>query len=158
MTVPRSPKSKKTALVQAVDLLARQEHSTQKLREKLLRRGYEAEEIDAAVSRLEERHYLDDEGACARQFRYFFDESRMSVRQICMKLMQRGFSNELIRGCVPEDCFDREKRAALRCLYIKFKPQADSLKMKQHLYTRGFASDVIRAAVEEYAAVEAEEF
>ena len=36
-------KSNKTALVQAVDLLARQEHSTQKLREKLRQRGYEEE-------------------------------------------------------------------------------------------------------------------
>ena len=42
-------KSNKTALVQAVDLLARQEHSTQKLREKLRQRGYEEEEIEAAT-------------------------------------------------------------------------------------------------------------
>ncbi len=151
--MPRSPKSKKTALVQAVDLLARQEHSTQKLREKLLQRGYETEEADAAIQRLEERHYLDDTEVCARQFSYFFQESRLSVRQICLKLRKRGFARELISGCVPEDCFEREKKAALRCLYIKFKPQAESLKMKQHLYTRGFASDAIRAAVEEYATI-----
>ena len=84
-------KSNKTALVQAVDLLARQEHSTQKLREKLRQRGYEEEEIEAAIQRLEEKHYLNDEDACARQFQYLYENSRSSVKQIQAKLMQRGF-------------------------------------------------------------------
>ena len=36
----RKPRAKKTALMYAVDLLARQEQSSAKLREKLLRKGY----------------------------------------------------------------------------------------------------------------------
>mgnify|MGYP000169619715 CR=1 FL=1 len=47
----------------AVDLLARQEQSEQKLRDKLARKGYEPEEIDKAVARLIEKHYLNDEDA-----------------------------------------------------------------------------------------------
>ena len=110
----RQPRAEKTALVQAVDLLARQEHSTAKLREKLKRRGYEDDEITAAVERLTERGYLNDEAACAREFQYFYEASRLSVRQISLKLVQRGFDAALVRQCVPEDIFERELTAAYR--------------------------------------------
>ena len=146
----RQPKTKKTALVQAVDLLARQEQSTNKLREKLQQRGYAEDEIEAAIQRLEERHYLNDADACARQFQFLYEESRQSVRQICAKLMQRGFESSLVRECVPRDIYEREKKAAMRCLNLKFKPSAEEQKMMQHLYRTGFDSSAIRAAVEEF--------
>lgn len=146
----QQPKNKKTALVQAVDLLARQEQSTNKLREKLQQRGYAGDEIEAAIQRLEERHYLDDADACARQFQFLYEESRQSVRQICAKLMQRGFESSLVRECVPRDIYEREKKAAMRCLNLKFKPSAEEQKMMQHLYRKGFDSSAIRAAVEEF--------
>lgn len=143
-------KSNKTALVQAVDLLARQEHSTQKLREKLRQRGYEEEEIEAAIQRLEEKHYLNDEDACARQFQYLYENSRSSVKQIQAKLMQRGFESSLIRSCIPSDTFQRETRAALYCLRLKFRAGAEERKMMQHLYTRGFDSSAMRAAIDAF--------
>ena len=146
----QQPKNKKTALVQAVDLLARQEQSTNKLREKLQQRGYAGDEIEAAIQRLEERHYLDDADACARQFQFLYEESRQSVRQICAKLMQRGFESSLVRECVPRDIYEREKKAAMRCLSLKFRPSAEEQKMMQHLYRKGFDNSAIRAAVEEF--------
>ena len=136
----------------AVDLLARQEQSEQKLREKLARKGYEPEEIDKAVARLIEKHYLNDEDACARQFEFLYQESRSSVRQITIKLRQRGFDNNLIRECIPTDTFEREKAAALRVLAQKYKPSADRQKMMANLYSKGFDSSAIRAAVAEFAA------
>ena len=153
----RQPKTKKTALVQAVDLLARQEQSTNKLREKLRHRGYADEEIEGAIERLEEKHYLNDADACRRQFTFLYEESRQSVRQICAKLMQRGFDSTLVRECVPRDTYEREKCAALRCLALKFKPSADVQKMMQHLYTRGFDGSAIRAAVEDFSQEAVEE-
>ena len=92
----RKPRAKKTALMYAVDLLARQEQSSAKLREKLLRKGYAEEETEAAIARLIEKHYLNDADACARQFAYLYNESRSSVRQIVVKLLQRGFPSEQI--------------------------------------------------------------
>lgn len=148
----RQPRAEKTALVQAVDLLARQEHSTAKLREKLKRRGYEDDEITAAVERLTERGYLNDEAACAREFQYFYEDSRLSVRQISLKLVQRGFDAALVRQCVPEDIFERELTAARRCLAIKFARPAEPQKLQQYLYTRGFGGQVRRAAMEHFTA------
>jgi len=148
------PRAEKTALMYAVDLLARQEQSSNKLREKLRRKGYEDEEIEAALLRLEERHYLNDEDACARQFRFLYEESRSSVKQICVKLMQRGFDSSLVRDCVPQDTYEREVQAALRCLAVRFKPSADREKMMASLYRKGFEGAAIQGAVEEFMADE----
>ena len=147
-------RQQKTALVYAVDLLARQEHSEQHLREKLERKGYGPEEIEAAFVRLKERRYLDDEAACARQFEYFYTDSHKSVRQICLKLQQRGFDNALIRSCVPQDCFEREKQAALRTLELKYKPSADKQKMLAGLFRQGFDMTASKAAVQEFLEAE----
>jgi len=145
-----SRKPKKTALMYAVDLLARQEQSENRLREKLRRKGYEDEAIDEAIHRLIDRHYLNDEEACARQFELLYHESRSSVRQIVLKLRQRGFDASVVKSCIPADTFEREKAAALRVLVLKFKPSAERQKMMTNLYSKGFEVSVIRAAVEAF--------
>ena len=146
----KAAKPAKTALVAAVDILARQEHSENKLREKLIRKGYAEAEINQAIDRLQEKHYLCDEDACARQFEYLYQESSKSVRQICIKLMQRGFSSALVKSCVPADTFEREKKAALRVLQLKYRPAADKQKLMASLYRKGYDSSAIRAAVTEF--------
>ena len=133
-------KTEKTALMKAVDLLARAEHSTAHLARKLLQRGY-----------------LDDTEACRHQFTFLYEESRQSVRQIEARLMQKGFSSALIAECVPDDTFEREKEAARRCLDVHFKKSAAEQKMLQHLYRRGFSTAVCRAAVAAFAEDEDEE-
>ena len=140
----------KTALVTAVDYLARQAHSEQKLREELARKGFHEEEIDAAIAWLIERGYLDDSDLCAEQFMYLYNESRNSVRQICAKLMQRGFDHDLVRSVVPEDTFERETATAERVLAMKFKPTDKYQKMMANLYQKGFSVDVSHAAVQNF--------
>ena len=141
-------KPKPTALEKAVELLARQEQSSTRLREKLRQRDYEAEEIDAAIARLEERHYLNDEESCARQYQKLYEESGMSVRQIEQKLLTRGFPSSLVRASAPKD-EGREKRelnAALRSLRSRFRAAALRAKMKQFLYRRGFSYGICDSA------------
>lgn len=144
------PKNKKTALVQAVDLLARQAHSTRKLADKLKQREYEEAEITAAVDRLTQRGYLNDAELCQRQFERYFAQGHDSIKAICYKLRNKGFSESLVRSCIPEESAEREQAAALCTLQRKFKPDAPPQKMQQYLYTRGFASGAIRRAVEDF--------
>ncbi len=152
----KKAKGPKTALMYAVDLLARQEQSSAKLREKLKRKNYDEEEIEAALQRLMELHYLDDAGACQRQFDFLYEESRSSVRQIVAKLLQRGFESSMIKSCIPSDTYEREKEAALRVLSLKYHRPADPRKMMANLYQKGFAVDAAWAAVETFAAQMAE--
>ena len=146
----RKNATEKTALVTAVDYLARQAHSEKKLREKLQRKGFPQEDIDAAIERLIERKYLDDADLCAQQFMYLYNESRYSVRQIFVKLMQRGFDKELIRSAVPPDTAEREAAAAERVLIMKFKPTDKKQKMMANLYQKGFSVDTAHAAVRNF--------
>lgn len=141
-------KPKPTALEKAVELLARQEQSSARLREKLRQRDYEAEEIDAAIVRLEERHYLNDEESCARQYQKLYEESGMSVRQIEQKLLTRGFPPSLVRASAPkeEGREERELNAALRSLRSRFRAAALRAKMKQFLYRRGFSYGICDSA------------
>lgn len=148
--VEEPKKPEKTALVAAVDILARQEYSEAKLSEKLARKGYGEAEIAGAIARLKERHYLNDADACARQFAFLYNESRNSVRQICLKLRQRGFTKEDIDACRPRDIYEREKQAALRVLALKYPRDAERQKMMANLYQKGFEAGTARDAVETY--------
>lgn len=150
-------KPAKTALIAAVDILARQEYSEAKLYEKLARKGYRDEEIEGAIARLKERRYLNDAEACARQFAFLYTESRNSVRQICLKLRQRGFTKEDIDACKPRDTYEREKQAALRVLALKYPHDADRQKMMANLYQKGFEAGTARDAVELYRSQGSEE-
>ena len=143
-------REERTALMRAVDYLARQAHSEKKLREKLMRKGFPTEEIDAAIARLIERHYLDDADLCAQQFMYLYQESRDSVRQICAKLIHRGFDHDLVWSVVPEDTDERETTAAERVLAMKYKAGDREQKMMATLYQRGFSVDVAHSAVRNY--------
>ena len=137
-------------MVQAADLLARQEHSSRKLKEKLIKRGYEESEVDTAISKLEAAHYLNDEDACKRAFAYFYNEGRLSVRQIVQKLVQRGFEREMVTGNIPEETTERETAAALKALRLKFRQGGVWEKMQQYLYTRGFDGTARRMAIEAF--------
>ena len=149
----RAKKPKPTALEKAVELLAAREQSKRRLTDKLRQRGYGMEEIDAAVERLEERHYLDDEEACARQYQKMYEETGMSARQIEQKLLTRGFPPSLVRASAPEgDGQDaREEKAALASLRRRFRAAAPRSKMKQFLYRRGFSYGVCDSAVSAFS-------
>lgn len=141
---------KKPVMVQAADLLARQEHSSRKLKEKLIRRGYTEEETDTAIDKLKAAHYLNDDDACHRAFEYFYNEKRLSVRQICQKLMQRGFEREMIEANIPEDTAEREAETAKKVLRLKFHKAVPWEKQQQYLYTRGFDGSARREAIESF--------
>ena len=144
----KTEKRRPSALEKAVELLAAQEQPKRRLREKLLRRGYAENEVDAAVARLEARRYLDDESACARAYQRMYEGQAMSARQIEQKLLARGYAPATVRASAPEDDDPaaRERRAALRSLKKKFHAAAPRAKMKQFLYRRGFSYGICDAA------------
>jgi len=142
-------KSKKTALVQAVDLLSKRAHSKKNLKDKLKLRGYEDVEITLAIARLTELGYLNDEELCQRQFQRYLNESKYSAKYICCKLLQKGFSNSLVKSCKSFSSDEREAAAALKNLELKFKKTVtpEPFKFMKYLYTKGFEEKAIQQAV-----------
>lgn len=152
-------KQNKTALMKAAELLARQEQSSKTLKRKLLAKKYSESETDAAISTLQERNYLNDEESCRRQFEILYSEEKLSVRQICQKLIQRGFDSEFVKNLIPVDFEERDKKIAEKILEKKFRAinfdemNAQEIfkaknKIYQHLTAKGFNSEIISAVLE----------
>ncbi len=144
----------KTALQKAADLLARQEQSEKVLRQKLIARKYETAEVDDALNKLKKFKYLDDEENCARLFENLYAEEKLSVKQICVKLIKRGYDSNFIENLIPADTYQHEYNAALKVATKKFagKIPAEDLKFKQkfyqHLASKGFDSEIIHSVLE----------
>ncbi len=154
-------KENKTALMTAADLLAKQEQSSKTLKRKLLAKKYSENEIDSAIETLQKRNYLNDEETCRQQFEIFYSAEKLSVRQICMKLIQRGFDYEFIKSLIPPDSDKREKKIAAKILEKNFHEiNFDDLdtkekfklksKMYQKLSSKGFNSEIISAVMENF--------
>ena len=153
-------RTEKTALMKAVDYLARQDHSTAKLREKLLRLGYDGAEVAQAIEKLTAKGYLNDPEVCGRRFRYLYEENRLSVRRICRKLYERGFSETDIDACIPAETESRERRVARRLLEQKYrhtKNESDNNKMMAFLYRQGFDGDICHTVTEDFLQAKEEE-
>ena len=145
----------KTALMKATDLLAHQDQSEKILRQKLSMKKYAADEIDDAINKLKKYHYLNDEETCTRIFENLYAEERLSVKQICVKLIQRGYDSELVKNLIPSDTYEHEYKIALKIATKKFatKQFDDNLKLKQkiyqHLTSKGFESEIISTVIKE---------
>lgn len=145
----------KTALMKATDLLARQEQSEKILRQKLIARKFETAEVEDALDKLKKYKFLDDAETCARLFEKLYAEEKLSVKQICLKLIQRGYDSNLIEKLIPAETFEHEYNAALKIANKKIAGQtfsADDLKCKnklwQNLASKGFDSEIISAVIE----------
>jgi len=143
-------KVKKSALQKATDLLANREQSSAVLRRKLLARKYEVGEVDAAIDKLKQYKYLDDEDACRTQFERLYSEGRLGVREIVFKLIQRGFDKNFIESLIPDDTDEHERRVAEKLLAKKFPANFDRTKAWQFLSAKGFDGEIISATIENY--------
>ena len=143
-------KPKKPAFTYLLELISRQDYSKSRLRQKLLMKEYGEEEAEAALKKLEELRLLNDKETAKSQFRFLYDGSKNSVKEIKYKLLRRGFSREDIEEAAPEENEERELSAAIKALSIKFRKNKDPLKMRSYLFRHGFSGDICKKAVDEY--------
>ena len=131
----------------AMNLLARREHSTQELRDKLLARGFEDDEIMSALQTLSREGLLSDE-----RFTESFIHSRMQRGsgpvKIRAELRQRGVANEVISNWLDErDRIWLERAETVRCkkfgatMPVDYKEKARQARFLQY---RGFSVEQTR--------------
>ena len=131
----------------AMNLLARREHSTRELRDKLLARGFEDGEITPALQTLSREGLLSDE-----RFTESFIHSRMERGsgpvKIRAELRQRGVTDEVIANWLDErDRVWLERAEAVRCkkfgsaLPVDYKEKARQARFLQY---RGFSAEQTR--------------
>ena len=107
-----------SAYDQALELLSRRTHFRREIETKLAQRSYSGDEIAAAVSRLEERRFLDDAEA-ARQYvagrtgRGGYGRARLQA-ELGARGVDRAVADEVLDELLPEDDFDAAREEAMR--------------------------------------------
>lgn len=145
---PRRPTG--SALDSGLRLLGRRAHSRAELRQKLARRGHEAEEVDSALSRLAEMGYLDDS-----EFARGLVQRRSASRgplALAAELAAKGIDREgsaaalagLDRGAQLASARRLAERMYPNGAQVGYRELLDRVGLR--LLRRGFPSEVVRAA------------
>lgn len=137
---------KEGALRAAASLLAYKENTESELKRKLLDRGYDPADIDAAFAVLREKRYLDEK-------RYFFRfvencalSRRFGPRRILMEAKIKGFSEKTVSENREEALsgFDFDEL----CLQTAARlPGNDAKKKAAALLRRGYGAESVRYAL-----------
>lgn len=141
-------KPKRSAYDKALGLLARREHSRKELKTKLRQDGYEGEETSAAIERLGEQHYQDDDRFAEVLVRSRAAQGYGPVR-LRVELKSHGVTDARIRELLDTAEVDWAASAAeqLRRRYGSKAPpdQAERVKRAQFLLRRGFPAATVRS-------------
>lgn len=141
----------------ALDLLAIRSRSVVELRRKLIQKGEPVEAVDAAIERLREKKFLDDDNF-ARQFaRSRAVDGGASRRRIAMELGRKGVERETADAAI-DDLAESEgidlSASVHKVAEKKWKSlsKLDEATATRRLYAflarRGFNPDEIRSAMQ----------
>jgi regulatory protein len=141
---------KRSGYEKALELLGRRAHFRAELRQKLVARGYEDSEVEAALERLALEGYLDDRATAAE-----FVEGRLARRpegrrRLAAELARRGAGEEAIEAALAEqtgvDDLPAARAAAERWLRGHRREPA---ALARHLDRKGFSRRSILALLDE---------
>jgi regulatory protein len=130
--------------------LARRAHSRAELRRKLLRRGYDEDDVESAMARLADHGYLDDASFAAGHVRR--RSASLGPLALSAELAARGVDRQLARQAVAGLTSQEQLAAATRLVArqpgaegaASYKELLDSAGTK--LLRRGFSPSVAREA------------
>ena len=144
----RPGKPTRTAYDKALGLLARREHSRKELKTKLRQGGYEGDETSAAINRLEEQHYQDDDRFAGVLLRSRIAQGYGPMR-LRVELKSHGLADARIRELLDEAEVDWDASAAaqLRRRYgsAGSTDPVERARRAQFLLRRGFAAATVRS-------------
>jgi len=152
----RAESSRLAVFDKAIDLLAVRARSTRNLQMRLRRAGAVDASIAAAIERLQQLGFLDDDAYARNLARSRVLSGGVSRRRIGQELQRRGVSREVADGAIAETLEDVEldEEGAARLAgekRLRALRSYDAATQKQRLYAflarRGYAPDVIARVV-----------
>ncbi len=148
------------AFEKAVKYISIRMRTQKEIRQYLREKGYLSATIDEVVSKLIEYRLISDESFCREYIRSY--ANRDGVKKIRLNLKRLGISDEIIENELALLDGQEEEAFLVAEKYLRTHKKADIMKIKNHLYQRGFESDDISSAVsrirEEYFEGEDEEW
>ncbi len=134
----------------AVELLARRSHFEAELARKLVQRGYDREEIAAALSRLREQGYLDDGRTAGELVEQRRARGPEGSRRLEAELARRGVDAGTIAAAVPQPSREDELAAAREAAAsFRRKAKSNPAALARHLDRKGFSRPAIYAVLRE---------
>ncbi len=155
MAEKRNQEERNQARKKAMDLLMHNDRTEAELRERLLKKGFDAFGVEDAVSDVKSFGYVDDE-RYARNYVEFYRQ-RKSARQLAQDLQRRGVDTLYIESALSESGSDEAalKRALEKKVANPRKLAEYSFEEKQkvmaYLYRKGFQMEDIRRIVDSYS-------
>ena len=143
----------------ALDLLSRRDHFLRELVDKLRRKGFPADEVEAAIARCQDLGLVDDERVAER-----FVEVRAATRgwgpnRLAAELRKRGVPRDDAERMarVSSELSEEAMRTALRKIEVRaperwWQDSQRRARMISSLIARGFETDAAISAVTEMAA------
>lgn len=135
----------------AIKLLGHRARSEVELRRRLEAKGFAAEEIDAAMARLKELRYLDDQAFAESKAESLVQSERKGPRLAVHKLEVAGIAEGQAEAAVDAARQGAtEKELALKALEKRRPaigrdtPRAERVKAARWLAGRGFCEEVVR--------------
>jgi regulatory protein len=148
MSKSKSPAAPPSAYGSALGMLARRERSRRELRRRLDHKGFDGDEAEAALDRLADQHYQDDDRFAGMLARSRAGQGYGPAR-IRMELKTHGLDDAAVRLCLEELDMDWHASAAaqLRKRYGGKAPadHAERVKRAQFLLRRGFSAATVRS-------------
>ena len=128
---------------QAVSLLARREHSSRELRDKLRARSFSAEAVEAALATLRKQDLQSDYRFAEACTRSLMDRGYGSLR-VAGELRERGVSGDIAQE-FEASAREGELKRACEALGRKTRTRAQMLRF---LSQRGYPGEVARRATD----------
>lgn len=143
----------KKAITAALNLISYRPRAAGELRSKLREKGYAPEAVDAAIARMQELRYLDDEAFAERWVESRQASRPRSERMLKRELAQKGIDKETIEQTVAEAGVD-EYGDALDLARKKYESMhgldrdVRYRRLSGFLGRRGYGYDIIRQVME----------
>jgi regulatory protein len=148
MREAKAPKPTVSAYITGLRMLGRRELSEQQVRQRLARRGYERDEIDAAVERLRQERAIDDTRVAEAMARTETSIKRRGRLRVRRQIERAGISPETARAALDGVFADLDDDALLQAALGRRlrgdRPIADDREFQRlyrYLVTQGFESD-----------------
>lgn len=140
----------KKAVDKCYDLLSRRDHSVKELKTKLLR-TVDENSADAAIEKMLDLGYLDDEKYAQTLVRYLLDNKNMSKNFVKQEMYKRGLSADIINNILENTEFDN----SAKCVELittkyrnKLRAEGGKDKVTAALMRKGFSYYDIKHAFE----------
>ncbi len=142
----------RSAYAAALAMLARRELSAAQLRQRLLRKTYPPNEVEAAVARLQRERAVDDRRTAALIARRAAEVSHRGPRRAQQQIEAAGIAPELARAAVAEAYAEAGADAVLeraldRRLSGAIRDRAHFEQLCRYLIRQGFDSDAAISAL-----------